>query len=341
MMSEQPENTLFLPGKTALRVKLWGTRGSLPSPRAPELIRQETRELLAGFFDAGYAGKADVETYLEGLPCHRFGGYGGNTACIEMRSQRAQVIIDAGSGIRPLGYEMMNGACGRGEGEVHLFFTHFHWDHIVGLPFFVPIFIPGNRIHVYSVQSELEEVFRTVFQKPYFPVPLEQLGATIEYHKLEPRLPQVIGDMTLTPYALDHPDPCWGYRIESGGKVVAHCVDTECTRVSREQLGVDLPLYQNVDLMIFDAQYTLMETIEKVNWGHAAASLGIDIAMREQIRRVVFMHHDPASADAKIAEAEAQARLYHKSQIKVVNRTGLQVPQVDWSFAHEGMTIDL
>jgi len=90
-----------------------------------------------------------------------------------------------------------------------------------------------------------------------------------------------------------------GYRIENGGKVFSHCVDTECTRVSREELGEDLPLYQNVDLMLFDAQYTLMESIERVNWGHAAASLGLDIAMREGVKRVLFMHHDPASTDEK------------------------------------------
>lgn len=324
-----------------MRIKLWGARGSLPSPHAPELIRNGIRELFEGFFECGHQSRKDIDRYMSDLPRHLFGGFGGNTACIEVRSSEQQLIIDGGSGIRPLGYEMMAGPCGKGSGEVHIFFTHFHWDHLVGLPFFVPIFIPGNRIHVYSVQPGLQDVFQTVFRKPFFPVPLESLGSRIEYHILEPRKPRRVGDLTLTPYELDHPDPCWGFRIEKDGKVFSHCVDTECVRVSREQLGPDLPLYQGVDLMIFDAQYTLMETIEKVNWGHAAASLGIDIAMRERVKQVIFMHHDPASSDSKIAAAEAQARQYYKSQLRAAERAGVKAHEVEWSFGYEGMTVDL
>lgn len=328
-------------GGSALQVKIWGARGSLPSPQSPQILAESFNELLHEFFESGHTQKQDIAKFLKTMPRHRLGGFGGNTPCIEVRSPSHQIIIDAGSGIRSLGYEMMTGPCGRGQGEVHLLFTHFHWDHLIGLPFFTPIFIPGNQIHVYAVQPELEEMFRTLFKKPYFPVPLESLGAKIHYHRLEPRKPVNFGDTVVTPYALDHPDPCWGYRFERKGKVFSHCVDTECTRVTREQLGPDLPLYQNVDLMIFDAQYTLMETIEKVNWGHAAASLGLDIAMREGIGRVVFMHHDPASSDQKIAAAENQARQYYKSQLKGVQRGKADVQEVDWVFAHEGMTLEV
>jgi phosphoribosyl 1,2-cyclic phosphodiesterase len=209
------------------------------------------------------------------------------------------------------------------------------------LPFFTPIFIPGNKIHVYAVQDDLESVFQTVFKKPYFPVPLDQLGAKIEYHRLPPRKSFNIGDLKITPYQLDHPDPCWGYRFENEGKVYSHCVDTECTRVTPAQLGPDLALYQNVDLMIFDAQYTLMETIEKVNWGHAAASLGLDIAMREGVKQVLFMHHDPASTNEKIAAAEAQAKQYYDHQVKTSRKAAIPFHEVKWSFAHEGQIIDL
>jgi len=232
---------------------------------------------------------------------------------------------------------MLAGPCGKGLGEVHLLFTHFHWDHLIGLTFFTPFFFPGNTIHVYAVQNDLKDVFKTIFKKPYFPVPLEMLPCKIVYHPLEPRKMFKLGDISVTPYQLDHPDPCWGFKFESGGKTYSHCVDTECTRVSREQLGADLPLYQNVDLMIFDAQYTLMETIEKVNWGHAAAGLGIDIAMREGVKRVLFMHHDPASSAEKIAQAEAQAKRYYASQLKVKPDAN----QVEWAFAYEGQIIEL
>src|SRR5690606_9606456 len=185
------------------------------------------------------------------------------------------------------------------------------------------------------------QVIRAVFKKPFFPVPYEYLGAEIRFHALEPRRPFRIGDLEITPYQLDHPDPCWGYRFDHGGKAYAHCVDTEARRVTREELGPDLPLYQNVDLMVFDAQYTVMETLEKIDWGHAAASIGLDLAMREGIKRVLFMHHDPASSDEKVAEAEAEARRYYETQLKAARKNKEPVHEVEWSFAEEGMTVTL
>lgn len=327
------------PGR--LSIKIWGARGSLPSPLTPAALEIRMKELLEGFFDEGNENKSDIEAYLSSLPPYRYGGYGGNTPCIEVRSPTSRLIVDGGSGIRTLGYELLAGPCGKGQGEVHILFTHFHWDHLIGLPFFTPIFIPGNKVHVYAVQPDLPDVFKTLFKKPYFPVPLEGLGAQIEYHVLEPRKTVTIGDVQVTPYQLDHPDPCWGYKFEHGGRTFSHCVDTECTRVSRVKLGPDLPLYQNVDLMIFDAQYTLMETIEKVNWGHAAASLGLDIAMRENVKRVIFMHHDPAATDQKIKAAEQQARQYYKSQVRNSQRGNFGLHEVEWEFAREGMILDV
>jgi phosphoribosyl 1,2-cyclic phosphodiesterase len=324
-----------------MRVKIWGARGSLPSPAPPAQTEAQIRDLFRDFFQKGHKKEAEVEAFLKDLPRHRVGGYGGNTPCVEVKTPTQSVIIDGGSGIRLLGYELLAGPCGKGTGEVHIFLTHFHWDHLIGLPFFTPIFIPGNQIHFYAVQPELPDVIQAVFKKPFFPVPFAQLASKIHFHRLSPREPLKMGDITATPYQLDHPDPCWGYRFEAGGKTYAHCVDTEATRVSRDQLGPDLPLYQGVDLMIFDAQYTLMETIEKVNWGHAAASIGLDIAMREGVKRVLFMHHDPASTAEKIAAAEAQARRYFTSQVTQFQRSGKPVPELEWSFAHEGMTVDL
>jgi ribonuclease BN (tRNA processing enzyme) len=118
-------------------------------------------------------------------------------------------------------------------------------------------------------------------------------------------------------------------------------VDTEATRISREELGPDLPLYQDLDLMIIDAQYTVMEAFEKINWGHASARRGIDIAMREGIKQVLFMHHDPGASMGKIAAAETQARLYYDHRLENARQTGAALHAVEWSFAYEGQTVDL
>ncbi|WP_019500147.1 MBL fold metallo-hydrolase [Pseudanabaena sp. PCC 6802] len=324
-----------------MRVTLWGTRGSLTTPKSPARIEERIRDVLYGFLKSGGKQFEDVEPYLSTLTPCQFGGFGGETLCVEVTSNQERLIIDSGSGIRRLGYQLMKDECSRGRGELHLFYTHFHWDHLAGLPFFVPLFVPGNRIHVYAVQPELPDVFRTVFQKPYFPLTLEQVDAKLEFHILKPRQPFKLADFTITPYQLDHPDPCWGYRIEADGKVFSHCVDNEMKRVTREDLGNDLPLYQGINLAVMDAQYTLLEAMEKVNWGHASASVALDIAMREGIEQVLFVHHDPAATDRKIALADEEARGYYDKALQMATNSKIRLHPVKWSFAGDGTCVDL
>jgi phosphoribosyl 1,2-cyclic phosphodiesterase len=322
----------------AFTVKFWGVRGSLPSPQHPLKQEARLRHVLERF---AMDPKADAQAFVDALPKEIKGGYGGNTACVEVRSGERRLIIDAGSGLRELGEHLMQNGYAKTPKETHLFFTHFHWDHLIGLPFFAPIFLKGQTVHLYAVQSDLEDVIRTVFKKPFFPVSFEQLQSHVVFHKLEPRKKIRIEDFDLTPYQLDHPDPCWGYRIEREGKVYAHCVDSEATRVTREDLGLDAALYENADLMLFDAQYTMMEAVEKMNWGHSAAPIGLDIALRENIKRVFFAHHDPGATDEKIVDAERQTRDYLTAYTEQQRRTGKTVRTIEWGFAHEGQEIQL
>jgi phosphoribosyl 1,2-cyclic phosphodiesterase len=324
-----------------MQVKLWGVRGSLPAPLAPEQVRRQTRALLHESTSLGLKSTSEVDQFLKNQPAWRYGGFGGNTSCIEVTTKQANVIFDAGTGLRALGHELTLSGIDTREREFHIFFTHFHWDHLIGLCFFMPIFIPGNTVHFYAVQPELESVIRTLFKKPYFPVPFEALGAKLTFHSLKPRESKTIGDLEITPYQLDHPDPCWGYKVRGDGKTFSLCVDTECTRVSAEALGPDLPLYQGVDAMIFDAQYTLAEAAHRVTWGHAAATIGLDIAMREGIKQIYFAHHDPSHTDKAIADSEDQAREYYESHLKNERRAKRVVNEVQWAFAREGMVIDL
>lgn len=324
-----------------MNIKFWGVRGSIPAPHQPEALDRKAKGLLNDFLESGRTDTSEIDDYLSSRKSYLNHGWGGNTTCVTVSCGDSEMIIDGGTGIRDYGNSLLSGPCGRGEGVVHLFFTHVHWDHIMGLPFFVPLFIPGNEIHIYGVEDGLEDVFTTLFQKPFFPVPLEALEAKRIFHRLEPRKPFALGNLSITPYKLDHPDPCWGYRVENGTSSYAHCVDTECTRVSPKAMGEDLPLYQKADLMAFDAQYTTKEKFEKVHWGHASAVLGLDVAIREGVKEVVFMHSDPASSDETIESLVDQTDKYLTYLQKMALENDATSPEVKWCFVEEGMVFTL
>lgn len=321
---------------SAMQINLWGVRGSLPSSQTPESQILNIEGLLRNYFTAGYRDANHISQFLKSLDVPVVGGYGTATTCVEVRTQKGQLIIDGGSGIRNLNDRIMSGYGGRVKGPYHIYMTHYHWDHVIGLPFFAPHFIPGINIHYYGVQKDLEKLIRGIFHKPYFPVPFEDLSSKVHFHILEPRKEFQLDDMTLIPYRLDHPDECWGLKIMSGGKTYSHCVDTEATRVTRDELGPDLALYQNVDFMYFDAQYTLPELAEKANWGHSAAQVGIDLAFREGIKKIYFGHHDPGATTHQILELKRQTAEYYNWRIEN-NHQPLQ--PFDWDYAHEGMSV--
>lgn len=325
----------------SFHLKLWGVRGSLPAPTPPEVLESKLINLLEQYDQRRSLGLLSPTEFIKSLPVAHSIGFGGHTSCVEVTTSKTSLIIDAGSGIRRLGEHLMLGPCGVGRGEVHILMTHFHWDHLIGLPFFIPIFVPGNQIHFYAVQPDLEENVRKLFQKPNFPVSFERLGAKLHFHKLTPRDPTPFGDIETTAYQLDHPDPCWGYRMTHNGRSYAHCVDSEAKRVSREELGPDLPLYENVDLMLFDAQYTFSEVTEKVDWGHASGPIGIDIALREGIKKILFVHHDPSAGDEKISKAEMQTREYYELCLSNLRNSNASVTGIDWCFAREGMFVEI
>lgn len=325
----------------SVKIKFWGVRGSLPSAPPPEQLTQDFENLMRQFFKSGFKDATEIKEFINQQTIPRIGGYGAATTCAELNTPKQQIIFDGGTGLRHLSEEMMKGPAGKGKADIHIFMTHFHWDHMLGIPFFAPHFIKGNNIHYYAVQDDLEAMVKIKFTKPMFPVAYEHLPCKIHYHKLEPRKPVTIGDVEITPYQLDHPDPCWGFRVETHGKVYAHCVDTEGTRTSRESLGPDLPLYQGVDLMFFDAQYTLPELAEKANWGHSAAQLGLDIAFRENIKSVLFAHHDPGANTDQIFELRNQTREYYDWKMKTSGANNIKLPTVKWKYAYEGLVIDL
>ncbi len=314
----------------------------MPAAPTPEQWVTDIEKILHEFLDSGYSSKSHVNKFIKEHSRPSLGGFGSHTTCVEIKSKNSQIIIDGGSGLRNLGMDMMNGPAGKGKGEVHIFMTHFHWDHLLGIPFFAPHFIKGNTINYYAVQPDLPDIIKLKFRKPMFPVAYEALPVKTVFNILEPRKTIRIGDFAITPYQLDHPDPCWGFKVEKDDLVYAHCVDTEGTRVTPEALGPDLPLYQGVDVMYYDAQYTLPELAEKINWGHSAAQIGLDLAFREKIKYVVFAHHDPGHNTSQIYELKDQTKEYYDWKVSAAEANhGSALFDVKWRYAYEGLTIDM
>lgn len=234
--------------------------------------------------------------------------YGGNTACVEMRCGDRLLIFDAGTGIRPLGGALE----AAGLLEVDLFFSHTHFDHIIGLPFFCPVYQPDNRFDVWAghlgPDLTVERVLRLAMQSPLFPVPLDVFKAEMRFHDfaagdtLEPR-----PGIRIRTAPLNHPDGATGYRIEYGGKAVCYVTDTEHVMGAPDQNI--LALIKDADLVIYDSTYTDAEFGNYLNWGHSTWQEGTRLCQAAGARTLVIFHHDPSHDDDtmdRIAEAAGQ-----------------------------------
>ena len=235
--------------------------------------------------------------------------YGGNTACVEMRCGGRILIFDAGTGICGLGRELD----AAGPLEADQFFSHAHWDHIVGVPFFCPAHRPENRFEVWAghllPEMTMEEALRQAMRAPLFPVPLDILKARINFHDfragavLDPR-----PGIRVRTAALNHPNGCTGYRVEFAGKSVCYVTDTEHVP-GRPDRNV-LALIEGADIVIYDSTYTDEEFESYVGWGHSTWQEGVRLCRAAGARTLVLFHHDPCRDDEamdRIAEAAAAA----------------------------------
>lgn len=271
-----------------MKVRMWGVRGSIPSP-GPHTVR-----------------------------------YGGNTTCIEVRSDDdSLIILDAGTGIFPLAQSLL----ARLPVTANIFITHTHWDHIQGLPFFVPLYIPGNtvRIHgaydIISMQG-IQQVMDVQLQYSYFPIREAELKAGIEYATLTVGEPVQIGDATVTPVLMNHPVTDLGYRIECNGKSMFFTGDHEPwnniyaseddghaeyqSMIDQRQAELDATIGP-VDLLVVDTAYTQAEYPQKVGWGHGTYDTAIAMAQRIGAKRLLCTHHEPTRSDDALEKVFAEA----------------------------------
>ncbi len=326
----------------AFKVQLHGVRGSMPAALSPCEVNKRIEEALKAFLVSGGRNIEQVTEFMRTYPQHMAGGFGGHTTCVEVfDDDENSLIIDCGTGLQKHVNQLMAGPCGRGEGEVHILLTHFHWDRLQGLAFFQPLFVKRNNIHFYAVQPNLKDCLKTVFKKPHFPIPYEALEAKVLLHRLVPRKKVLIKDFRVTPYRLDHPDECWGYKVEKDGLSYSHCVDTELIRMTDQDLGKDLDLYKDADLMLFDAQYSVKEASDKLNWGHAAAHFGIDMALKQRVKQIVFVNHDPSASDQVLRNLSVEIEKYYSRLVGQLKNHNVPFHSLAWEFAQEDTVFEV
>jgi phosphoribosyl 1,2-cyclic phosphodiesterase len=255
----------------SLDVRFWGTRGSLPVPGPLTHV------------------------------------YGGSTSCVEVRANGHVLVFDAGTGIRELGGTLMESGK---PPPVHLFFSHYHWDHIMGFPFFTPIYVPGAELHLYGETKNGQSVLEILsgqMHPPYFPIKWNMVNATVDWTPVEPDKDVHLGDVTVKTCRLNHPQDALAYRVEYGGRSVVYATDIEH--------GSDLDsefvdFIRDADVLIMDCSFTGVEYPSRRGWGHASWEAGAEFADKGGVDTFVMFHHLPERTDAEVAaiEAEAQAK---------------------------------
>ena len=319
-----------------MKVKFWGVRGSIGSAIKGASIREKIRKIL------GYASPSDIldeesiDRFLQTLPFSLLHTYGGNTTCLEVRSKKNDlVIVDAGTGIRELGLKLFQEGYLEGKGEATMVFTHTHWDHIQGLPFFAPMYIPGNKFTIHSITTELENRLTYQHDDKHFPVPFSAMQASKEF--IEHKEGEVfdLHGMKVTTKGMRHPGNSYSYRFEEDGKSLIFGSDAEFKVEDMDRIEEYLDYFKGADVLIFDTQYTFEELLHRIDWGHSSSSIATDIALKAGVKKLVLFHHDPSYDDEKLDEVYLRA-LRYKEMVDPQKTSDLEIVM-----AYEGLEINL
>ena len=267
-------------------VRFWGVRGSIACP-GPETVR-----------------------------------YGGNTSCLEVRCGDRLLILDAGTGLRRLGMALME----EGHVDADILFTHTHFDHIAGLPFFAPLFVPENSFRLWAghlaPEQDIETVLCEMMMAPLFPIPMEVMAAAKTFNDFACGDTLTFGpDIKVRTGPLNHPNRATGYRIEYGGKSVCFITDTEHRGDTLDENV--LALIEGTDYFIYDSTYTEAEYPGHIGWGHSTWQHGVALANAASVGTYVVFHHDPSHDDTFMDRIAAEVEAARPGSI--VAREGLTI----------------
>ena len=323
-----------------MQIKFWGTRGSLPVATTSVEVRKKVVAALSAANGRRFESQVEIEAFADTLPFAVTGSYGGNTACVELIAKPGavadeHVVCDLGSGLRPLGQAKM-ATFGPGKPQTyHFFVSHLHWDHLMGLPFFVPIYLPGNRIVIHGCHANLETGIRIQMSSPCFPVDFSQIGATVEFDILEPgRVYDIAGFKVRAKLQL-HAGDSYGYRFEHAGKSVVYSTDSEHKLDNRVEQNAFVEFFQAADMVIFDTMYSLADAITvKADWGHSSNIIAVELCQEAEVSRLAMFHHEPIHDDAKLVSLLEETRRFEE-----ITRDG-RAPLTIIS-AFDGLTVDI
>ena len=257
--------------------------------------------------------------------------YGGNTSCIELRCDDHLLILDAGSGIRELGNDLMKNSGGQPV-QADLLISHTHWDHIQGFPFFAPAYAAGNRIRILKVEGltdDLQTALCGQMQSMHFPVSLDRMVGICDFEAI-PRRAARVGPYTVHSSGLNHPGGCAGFRVETTYGSIAYLPDHEPYRLCSNGVSAEaderalIDFIRSVDLLILDTQYTEEEYLNRVGWGHGCLRDSVALAEKAHVGELAFFHHDPCHNDNQVDEMVGMGRGLARNGLTIYGATEME-----------------
>lgn len=318
-------------------IKFWGVRGSIPAGYQIDDMKNKYKSILKESRNHCLDTDQDIEEFLQGLPEELLLPVGQNTPCLEVTSGKDRIILDGGSGIRQLGLGLdcdsrikmpslylsmgTDQECSSKSEplsppdrvELTILFSHTHWDHIQGFPFFVPAYNVGNRICCYAHSgSQLAEALAIQQQAPsLFPVTLEKMGAEISCQDF-PEDGLKVGEIEIKAMLMPHPGGSLAFRLTAGDRSVVYATDYEFLPGQTKYMDRFRKFIHGADVLISDSQYTYLESMVRKGWGHSPALSAIYLTMDAHIKHLFLFHHDPGYSDSKLWDNLDKARTYYK-----------------------------
>ncbi len=285
-----------------MRVRFWGTRGSLPVALTSADIRRKIEAALSKAIEKGVNSAKQLRSFIDNdLDFSITQTYGGHSPCVEIETGGTEYLMcDMGSGARGFGERIMSRQASQPM-IVNVLMSHVHWDHIMGFPFFAPAYASGALIRIYGCHDVIEQAFRLQHSAPYFPVDFGSLAGRIEFIRLEAGRSFDIDGVQVTPKRQRHSGDSYGYRLERAGKSIVYSTDSEHKLENLAETESFVQFFRNADLVIFDAMYSLLDAVSvKADWGHSSNIVGVELAQLANVKHLCMFHHEPAFNDERI-----------------------------------------